>query len=202
MAAQTITTNVLEKEDVAKKAGDGHKIGGGGWEDIHTKILRPTYNDTRTRTADMPLALPQLEVEAEPYKLLDRDGKVLADGYKTTCDPRRINVLKVKGQDLVIADHVSIGFGEIKWKAGEGWPIYTVPDPKHDFSIGMAWNAYVHAILIGCQHADKSITFTVPFAAPGVYTLGPGKVVAFVNDGATDYADNRGFFDVLVFGWT
>ena len=64
----------------------------------------------------------------------------------------------------------------------------------------MAFNAYKHAILIGCLHDNGDVTFTSPFASPNVWHLGPGRVIAFVND--DQYPDNRGTIDVLVYAWT
>jgi len=173
------------------------------WDRLKVKLANPALVDTRTRTDDVGANLSLRAAEGTFSEAKERSGRAFATYYKTTCDPSaQFNVLKVNGQDLRIADWVSFGFGDIEWKAGEGWPIYRVPDPKHDYNIGMKWNAYVHAILIGCLHDNNSVTYTVPFAQTGVYHLGAGRVVAFVNDGPHDYGDNRGYFDVQVYGWT
>lgn len=170
------------------------------WQQLKIEVTSPGLIDTQTKTQTVDGLPPFQDVESQFFERRNGAGRQLAMGYTTTCDPSRITVLKVNGQELRIADWVSFGVGAIEWKPGEGWPLYRVADPKHDYNINMRWNAYVHAIIVGCQHNDGSITFTAPYAAAGAYHLGPGRVVAFVND--DKYDDNRGFFNVEVYGWT
>ena len=169
------------------------------WEILRAEIASPELISTQVHKRPSTNLPPIREVEAKFIQNKASNGVLLASSYRTTCEPARTTVLKVNGQDLKIAEWVSFGLGSIEWKAGEGWPLYHQPDPRHDYSIKMKWDAYIHAILVGCRHNDGSITFTTPYAKPGVYNLGPGTVVAFVNDDS--YDDNRGYFDIDVFGW-
>jgi hypothetical protein len=120
---------------------------------------------------------PQRLVEPQEYNEKQKSGKWL-------CDPKMLNVLKIKGHDLPLSSIIFFKADNISWSPDAGKTTYTQPCPlKHAGGIFKQFNLHALVFGAGSQAAGCLVEISIPA------THGTPAWVA-VND--TNYADNTG----------
>ena len=164
------------------------------------KSFKARLGRTATPVVLMPqkgVKVSEVTVEAKVAEIKGHDSTLLATGLSFTCAPHVINHFTIGGNPLT-AKWFSYSVGPISWSAGEGWPVYTSYCPLDSYGQGNYYrDAKLHQIVPGIESQNYFIgcLSSGVCASPGV-----GQITFAVND--SYYDDNRGYFEVFIYGWS
>jgi hypothetical protein len=135
------------------------------------------------------------KVEARVEAVKDGKGRQLAVALSWTCEVNVLNDLYVDGQPLQ-ARTFSFSVQNISWQAGRGWPVYHVYCPRDEYGDMYYRNAKVHQIVPSIVDVTYFVGCSSSATCSGSRS---GQIRFAVNDGAGDYGDNQGTFDVIIY---
>lgn len=125
-----------------------------------------------------------------------------AVGYITywRIDPTARNTLQKDGRNISVRS-LFFDLDPIAWKAGGGWPTYTVPCPHpENGGSGFDYSGFKRHCIVATMGSGIIDLFEICYADKQTISRnGRGKVTFEVNDNGSN--DNTGFFDVNMYGF-
>lgn len=148
---------------------------------------------------DLPkVKLEVAKVDALVEEVKDGKGRPLALALRWTCESNVLNDLHVDGQPLQ-ARTFTFGVVNISWKAGGGWPVYHDYCPRDDYGDTYYRHAKAHQIVPSIVGVNYFVGCLSSATCTGSRS---GQVRFAVNDGAGDYGDNQGTFEVIIYSYS
>jgi hypothetical protein len=132
-------------------------------------------------------------------ELRDSDGKVMDNVIHWTVPTDNVYPLAGPDGKPFTVSRFTCSFDQIAWQAGQGWPVYTTRCPRNDFlPNGFFKDARAHQLVPWV----KGVSYGIGCDNPAPYVFGAsGPLYVGVNDGTSDYGDNRGTFNFTVYNY-